>query len=34
VAGKFPEPSRQAHGALVAGGIVLGLLTILLIVLS
>ncbi len=33
-AGEFPEPSRQAHGMLVAAGIVLGLLTILLIVLS
>jgi putative membrane protein len=33
-AGEFPEPSRQAHGALVGAGILLGLLTVLLIVLS
>ncbi len=30
-AGRFPEPSGLAHGALVAGGIGLGLLTVVLI---
>ena len=30
-AGQFPDPPRFAHGALVAGGVVLGLLTIALI---
>jgi putative membrane protein len=29
--GRFPDPPRYAHGALVAGGVILGLLTIALI---
>jgi putative membrane protein len=29
--GQFPEPARYAHGALVAGGAILGLLTVALI---
>lgn len=33
-AGRFPSPSRFAHGALAVGGVALGLLTALLIVLD
>lgn len=32
--GRFPEPSRRAHGALALSGIALGLLTVLIIVIS
>jgi putative membrane protein len=32
--GRFPEPPRYAHGALVVGGIALGLLTVVLVALD